>query len=127
MPPLILIDDDSTPLRSSDHDGLVLFLVKDSDGDGVTDDADYCPGTVIPEGAPTVELGTNSFALTDADRIFDTKNPKGNGPQASFDIFDTAGCSCEQIVVEQELGKGHLKFGCSLGEMEEWVELINLP
>ncbi len=122
-----LVDDDSTPLRASDHDGLVLFLAKDSDGDGVTDDADYCPGTVIPEGAPTAQLGTNRFALTDADRVFDTVKPKGKGPQASFDIFDTGGCSCEQIVVEQDLGKGHLKFGCSLGEMEDWVELINLP
>jgi len=27
----------------------------------------------------------------------------------------------------KELGKGHLKFGCRLGGMEEWVELINLP
>jgi hypothetical protein len=122
-----LIDDDSTPLRSSDHDGLVLFLAKDSDGDGVTDDADYCPGTVIPESVPTETLGTNRFALTDDDRVFDTSYPKGAGPGADFDIFDTGGCSCEQIVVEQDLGKGHLKFGCSLGEMEDWVELINLP
>ena len=122
-----LINDDSTVLRSSDHDGLVLFLVKDSDGDGVTDDADYCPGTVIPEAAPTRELRTNNFALVDDDRIFDTKDPNGVGPEVSFDIFDTAGCSCEQIVVEQGLGKGHLKFGCSLGEMEEWVEWVNLP
>jgi hypothetical protein len=122
-----LIDDDGTPLRSSDHDGLVLFLVKDSDGDGVTDEADYCPGTVIPEAAPTEALGANRFALTDADRVFDTVDPKGVGPQASFDIFATGGCSCEQIVVEQDLGNGHLKFGCSLGEMEDWVELIDLP
>ena len=122
-----LINDDTTVLRSSDHDGLVLFLVKDSDGDGVTDDADYCPGTVIPEAAPTKELRTNNFALVDDDRLFDTKDPNGVGPQVSFDIFDTAGCSCEQIVVEQGLGKGHLKFGCSLGEMEEWVEWVNLP
>ncbi|MBT8069663.1 MAG: lamin tail domain-containing protein [Gammaproteobacteria bacterium] len=122
-----LINDANTPLRSSDHDGLVLFLAKDSDGDGVTDEADYCPGTVIPEAVPTIVLRTNRFALTDDDRIFDTTEPNGTGPQASFDIFDTAGCSCEQIVVEQGLGKGHLKFGCSLGEMEEWVELINLP
>jgi len=122
-----LINDDSTVLRSSDHDGLVLFLAKDSDGDGVTDDADYCPGTVIPEAVPTRELRTNNFALVDDDRNFDTKKPKGKGPQVSFDIFDTAGCSCEQIIVEQELGNGHMKFGCSLGEMEEWVEWVNLP
>ena len=124
---LILIEDDATPLRSSDHDGLVLFLVKDSDGDGVTDDADFCPGTVIPEAAPTKELTVNSFALTDDDRVFDTLDSEGTGPQQSFDIFDTAGCSCEQIVVEQGLGKGHLKFGCALGEMEAWVEFVNQP
>ncbi len=117
----------STPLRSSDHDGLVLFLVKDSDGDGVTDDADVCPGTVIPEGAAFAGLGINRWALTDEDRIFDTSLPNGNGPGGSFDIFDTAGCSCEQIVERQSLGKGHLKFGCSLGEMEEWVELVSEP
>ena len=122
-----LINDDSTPLRSSDHDGLVLFVIKDSDGDGVTDDADYCPATVIPEGAATNKLGTNRFALTDDDRIFDTQYPNGVGPQASFDIFDTAGCSCEQIVVEQGLGKGHMKFGCSLGVMRNWVDLVDLP
>ena len=125
--PVDLINDDSTPLRSSDHDGLVLFLVKDSDGDGVTDDADYCAGTVIPEGAPTQSLGTNHFALVDDDRVFDTQDPMGVGPMQSFDIFDTAGCSCEQIVVEAGLGKGHLKFGCSLGEMESWVEWVNQP
>jgi len=55
-----LINDENTVLRSSDHDGLVLFLVKDSDGDGVTDDADYCTATVIPEAAPTLELRTNN-------------------------------------------------------------------
>lgn len=121
-----LIEDDSTPLRSSDHDGLVLFMAKDSDGDGVTDDIDYCPATDIPEAAPTSgELRTNNFALVDNDRIFDTKDPNGVGPMQSFDIFDTAGCSCEQIVTEAGLGKGHLKFGCSVGEMEAWVEFID--
>ncbi|MBT8062337.1 MAG: lamin tail domain-containing protein [Gammaproteobacteria bacterium] len=122
-----LINDDSTPLRSSDHDGLVLFLKKDSDGDGVTDDADYCPGTMIPEGAPTQELRTNNFALVDDNRQFDSNDPEGVGPMQSFDIFDTAGCSCEQIVVEAGLGKGHLKFGCSIGEMEAWVDWVNQP
>ena len=72
-------------------DGLVLFLIKDSDGDGVTDDLDMCPGTVIPESVPTNELRTNNFALVDDDRNFDTTPPEGEGPGASFDIFDTAG------------------------------------
>ena len=112
-------------LRSSDHDGIVLFLAKDSDGDGVTDDLDRCMGTAIPETAPTRYLQSNHFVLADDDRLFDTTPPNGTGPEASFDIFDTAGCSCEQIIDELGLGKGHTKFGCSLGAMEEWVEFID--
>jgi predicted extracellular nuclease len=123
----ILVEDGGTVLRSSDHDGLVLFLIKDSDGDGVTDNLDVCPGTVIPEGAAMVELGVNNWALHDDDRTFDTAPPAGVGPQRSFDIFDTAGCSCEQIVAEQHLGNGHLKFGCSIGAMQNWVDLVAQP
>ena len=122
-----LINDDSTPLRSSDHDGLVLFMIKDSDGDGVTDDLDICPGTMIPEGAAMVKLGVNNWALFDDDRVFDTTSSKGKGPQLSFDIFDTAGCSCEQIVEAQHLGEGHMKFGCSIGALQNWVDMVSQP
>ena len=97
----------------------------DSDGDGVLDDADFCPGTVIPEGVPTTRLGVNRFALTDGDGIFDTTSPPGGGggPDREFTIEDTSGCSCEQIIVEAGLGKGHVKFGCSISAMEEWVAM----
>ena len=33
----------------------------------------------------------------------------------------------KQIIEEMELGKGHTKFGCSIGEMEEWVDLVSQP
>lgn len=39
----VLLDDPSTAQRSSDHDGLVLFMMTDFDGDGVGDDVDACP------------------------------------------------------------------------------------
>lgn len=99
----------------------------DSDGDGVLDDVDVCPDTVIPEGVPTDRLGVNRFALVDEDGLFDTTPPPGGGkgPQASFTIEDTAGCSCEQIIAAQGLGKGHEKFGCSLSAMRDWVDLVN--
>jgi predicted extracellular nuclease len=113
--------------RSSDHDVIVAGILLDADEDGVWDGIDQCPGTVIPESVPTLELGVNRFALTDGDGIFDTVDPRGNGPRAGFSIHDTAGCSCEQIIEVQELGDGHSKYGCSLGEMEEWVELVGLP
>jgi hypothetical protein len=118
---------EARPLRSSDHDGLVLYLLQDEDGDGVPNDDDACAGTVVPEAVPTVELGINRFALTDGDGIFDSTPSKGKGPRASFTLGDTAGCSCEQIIAAQELGEGHVKFGCSIGEMEEWIYQVSLP
>jgi hypothetical protein len=120
-----LAEDDGTlddlSLRGSDHDGLVLFVFRDEDRDGVADDLDACPATTLPEAVPTVELGVNRFADIDGDGVFDTVAPNGQGPQRSYDIHDTAGCSCEQIIEERKLGKGHSKFGCSIGVMDDWV------
>jgi hypothetical protein len=41
-----------------------------------------------------------------------------------YTIEDTAGCSCEQIVAAQGLGKGHLKHGCSFGVMNNWLAFL---
>jgi len=120
-------------------DTLVVEGVADSDGDGVLDGDDVCPDTVIPEGVPTVRLGVNRFALVDDDGIFDTVTPGGGGPRGfasaysmrppgpdvSFTIEDTAGCSCEQIIEAQGLGQGHVKFGCSIGAMRDWIDLVS--
>ena len=126
----ILLDDDGTvdpnnlALRSSDHDGVVIFVAADEDADGVPNDADMCPATMLPEGIPSERLGVNRFADTDGDGIFDTTSSKGKGPKDSYDLGDTAGCSCEQIIEAQGLGNGHLKFGCSIGAMKNWVSLM---
>jgi predicted extracellular nuclease len=125
-----LINDDGSvstgnlPLRSSDHDGLVVYIVNDEDGDGVPNNSDACPATALPESVPTTALGTNRFADTNGDGVFETTNPRGKGPEKSFDLEDTAGCSCEQIIEAQGLGDGHVKFGCSISAVEDWVELI---
>jgi predicted extracellular nuclease len=113
--------------RSSDHDAVVVGLFPDGDGDGVWDELDMCPVTMIPESVPIKRLGTNRFALANADQVFDTKSPRGRGPRVTFDIFDTAGCSCGQISEELGLGHGHTKFGCSIGIMKEWVDSVNQP
>jgi predicted extracellular nuclease len=125
--PAALFPDWSTPMRVSDHDGVVLYLFNDADLDGVPNDLDMCPGTVIPESVPTQRLGTNRWALVDDDGVFDTSPPRGGGggPALLFTIDDTAGCSCEQIIGELDLGKGHEKFGCSSGAMEDWI--FSLP
>ncbi len=105
---------------------LTVIAVDDADGDGVLDNADVCPDTVIPEGVPTQRLGVNRHALVDEDLIFDTTPPPGggNGPGDVFTTTDTAGCSCEQIIDALGLGEGHRKFGCSVGVMREWVRQV---
>jgi uncharacterized repeat protein (TIGR01451 family) len=98
----------------------------DDDGDGVPDEcSDLCLGTVIPEAVPFRSLKANRYALVDGDLTFDTVVPPGGGPGDVFTTFDTAGCSCEQIVEAQGLGGGHLKHGCSLGAMRNWVNSVN--
>jgi hypothetical protein len=108
--------------------GLIILMVPselDSDNDGIPDADDACPDTILPERVPTVRLGVNRFANTDTDIDFETTPPNGQGPQKSFTMEDTAGCSCEQIIEALGLGKGHEKFGCSISAMEEWVALVN--
>ena len=98
----------------------------DADEDGICGDADACPDTVLPEGVPTVALGINRWADVDGDGVFNTVMPKGKGPGRAYTIFDTAGCSCEQIIEAQDLGIGHVKFGCSISAMDDWVALMGL-
>ncbi|MGH9360331.1 MAG: endonuclease/exonuclease/phosphatase family protein, partial [Thermoanaerobaculia bacterium] len=166
--PFAFDDDPGTPLRSADHDGLVLFVMSDFDADGDPDDADNCPatpnpdqadgdgdgvgdvcdncpttpnpdqadededglgdvcdqclGTAIPEAMPSAgQLNPNHWALLDGDTIFDTVLPGGGTPADPFTSQQTAGCSCEQIIVAMGLGKGHAKHGCSTGAIEDWI------
>ena len=108
----------------------VASAVPDTDNDGVDDPADLCPNTFIPEAiVPTKgALNPNHWALTDDDGVFDTViKGKGNGPNRSYTIEDTAGCSCEQIIEIQELGDGHTKHGCSISAMDDWVDVVNMP
>ena len=121
------IFDGAIPNRASDHDPIVvgLNLLGDLDGDGVLNGDDFCPGTVIPETVPTRRLKPNRWALVDGDFDFDTVSKgKGKGTGRSYSTTDTAGCSCGQIIEAQGLGKGHTKFGCSIGVMDNWVELV---
>jgi predicted extracellular nuclease len=115
--------DFTTAVRTADHDGLVLFVMGDSDADGLADDADRCAGTRIPETAPTAGLLVNRWALLDGDLVFDTVRPAG-GAGLSFTVAQTQGCSCEQIVAALGLGGGHRRNGCSTEAMQTWISSI---
>ena len=102
-------------------DNVALTAPDDEDCDGVVDSIDACPGTVIPESVPTQGLGKNRWALVDGDTTFDT-----NGKQSpAYTLEDTAGCSCEQIIENLNLGSGHTKFGCSNSAMKDWIDMVS--
>lgn len=96
----------------------------DSDGDGVLDTEDFCPNTMLPERIP--ESGTlkpNRWAATTAEPRLLTSASSGSGAR-SVSLSDTAGCTCEQIVDARGLGKGHRKWGCSTGVLNNWVRSL---
>jgi hypothetical protein len=105
-----------------DNDDIPDCVDPDDDGDNVDDNVDQCMNTVIPESVPTSTrgLGSNRWTLGNADGSF-TQGPPQSGRTLSFTTTDTKGCSCEQIISAQGLGKGHSKFGCSNSVMMDWI------
>ena len=108
-----------------DGDGVGDACDDDDDGDGVADQVDACPSTAIPElTVPGDALKKNRYVLTgprtgDSVLIFESSN------KTDFTTWDTAGCSCEQIVDELGLGEGHIMFGCSKSAMQQWIDWVN--
>ena len=94
-----------------------------NDCDGIPEEFDVCLGTQIPESVPTSgTLSANNSALLDGSGFFTTAAP--NGPELSFSLAETGGCSCEQIVEALGVGQGHLMNGCSPGIMQNWVDFL---
>jgi hypothetical protein len=119
------------PIASPYNVGTAYFrtdagpTLPDDNSDGVWNGDDLCADTSIPEGVPTISLDVNRWALVDGDGYFDTMQPPGTGPEHSYCILDTAGCSCEQIIAEMWLGAGHTKNGCSASVMDAWIARID--
>jgi hypothetical protein len=113
--------------RVSDHDGLALFLLADSDLDGVPNAEDRCSATQIPESVPEILLGHRRYALTDDDGMFDTRGGWPHGHHSNpptFTIENTAGCSCEQIIDSLNAHPVNRWFGCSRRLMKRWVRRV---
>jgi predicted extracellular nuclease len=112
--------DATTALRSSDHDGTVVFVMSDADADGVADDQDACAGTVVPEAVPLARLAEKRFALVNDDLVFDTPPSKELPP--AFTLDDTRGCSCGQIL--DTLTRpvvGERTVGCTADTLTTWI------
>lgn len=100
----------------------------DADADGVDDAVDACLGTPMTDIAGVMGLKHNRYALTDegSTTFSNGEHRKGKGgPRPVYTLADTGGCSCDQIIAALELGKGHVKFGCSRGALEDWIEELN--
>ncbi len=118
-----VIDDGSGELKmyysaKSDTGVYAVGLARlDSDNDGIPYSEDLCPGT-IPDSPE--RLGINRW-IWNGDG-WETKSPKGEGPQKTFTMEDTQGCSCAQILnIMGGKMRGHWKFGCSISVMEDFI------
>ena len=111
------------------------FVVEscDEDGDGINDSEDMCPGTNVD--LLTKELGTNRWMWDEGGWISGEIPGKGKakGPKKNFTMEDTQGCGCFQILewlntnYPEEYGEmeGHYKHGCSIGIMQDFIELTS--
>ena len=85
----------------------------DVDGDGVDDELDACPATVLPDTSVDF-LGTRRYAAT-ADGFVDRHG------SIVATLADTRGCSARQIVDVLHLGRGHEMFGLTGAHLERWI------
>jgi hypothetical protein len=113
---------DNGNLPSQGACGAEILQVKnpDSDNDGVPDTEDLCPNTPVSDtaaGVPSRGLGTNRWAELTGNGVFQTTAPNGKGPQLSFTLQDTHGCSCAQLISRCGYGTGFTQFGCSISAM----------
>jgi hypothetical protein len=108
---ITLVDDDLG--TDSVTSPTVTLFPGDSDGDGVLDEFDRCPATVLPD-EPTVELKSNRYVAT-ADGFV-----AGDGT-AGPSLADTGGCSGTQVIELLDLGWGHQRFGITASALDQWL------
>jgi hypothetical protein len=87
---------------------------------------ELCQETYVD--VPSAKLGTNRWIWNG--NQFVTRAPKGKGPEKTYTLNDTRGCSCFQILswlnenYPEEYGnmEGHWKHGCSSSVMDAFIE-----
>jgi hypothetical protein len=95
-------------------------LSYDGDNDGVADQQDKCPGTVLPE--VFAKLNPNNYGDIDGDKIFEVGSAKGYA-DSTYTITKTSGCGCQQILAQKPgNNEGEKKFGCTKGTMENFIK-----
>ncbi len=111
--------DPATPLRTADHDGAVLYVMTDADGDGVPDDVDTCDDLLAPEvtgynptplvyqGTATDCSGISSVALdpTSTGLVLTTSGNPGDGTWTfTVELADGADSGSGAVIVTDASG-----------------------
>ncbi len=97
---------------------------EDEDNDGVPDIEDKCLGTELPEIFD--RLIVRRYGDIDGDLIFETRERIG-GPiiDSEFEINDTYGCSCKQILeLKPGRNEGERRFGCTRPTINNFINRI---
>ena len=104
----------------NDNNGVIDDV--DADMDGVNDcREDMCLDSTLDN----IPLNPNQYAQNNLTSAFEVG--PNNDQSIVYDMVETMGCTCTQIVEELGAGKGHLKKGCSPSIMEEWTGLSANP
>ncbi len=86
----------------------------DSDGDGVPDTDDVCPGTTLDD--PPDRIKNNRY-YADANGDFIDLT----GTWSGYTVTDTGGCDEDQIIDALDLGIGHSRFGITRSALQDWL------
>ena len=96
---------------------LTTDIQLDSDGDGVLDNVDQCPGSVYDSGPVA---GTYAWQGGDYFKTLDQKTKQL--VDSKYSMAQTGGCICAQILSNKAgNNEGELKNGCTQGTMENFL------
>ncbi|WP_353814353.1 hypothetical protein [Agromyces sp. SYSU T00266] len=93
--------------------GAPMPTASDSDRDGVTDTADLCPSTAIPE---SVRKTAGKYYATTGGKFVD-----GAGKGSGLTVIDTAGCNAAQIASKLKLSGKDARGGITLAQLTDWA------
>jgi hypothetical protein len=103
-------------VRTSQASDWVVVRALDSDGDGVGNSADLCPGTDLASDAAPEGLKKNRlWSTTSGAFVF------GDGSDSGVTVTDSGGCSASQIIEAAGLGAGHTRFGISKSALASFI------
>ncbi len=105
-----------------DCNGVVDDADADKDGLNDCDGADKCLGSV----ADNIALNPNQYAQNNVLTGAFESGPRGD-QSIVYNMQNTKGCTCTQIVAKLGVGIGQIKKGCAPGVMQEWTGLSGEP